>query len=163
MAGKKIQIGVEKKMDAGMTETNRRVDGETVQNGLVYRSCGNLVLTNWTGLRLCPIHSYKPPHAPTCWSLEEERNCSESTTDTKSSGIDLDTSFPQYLTEEGIYNFICSWNRHAKGPSVLTKDEWAKTGSEVAIRISSPLPRQQREPTWIQILEMLLRDEMTPF
>lgn len=31
-------------MEAGMTERNRRVDGEAFQNDLVYRSCGILSL-----------------------------------------------------------------------------------------------------------------------
>lgn len=42
----------------------------------------------------------------------------------------------------GYFSCYRLWNRSAKGPSDLTKDEWAKMGSEVALLISSLLPRQ---------------------
>jgi len=41
----------------------------------------------------------------------------------------------------GYFLFYRLWNRGAEGPSVLTKDEQEKMGSEVSFLICSPLPR----------------------
>lgn len=42
----------------------------------------------------------------------------------------------------GYFSLYRLWNRDAEGPSVSTKNGRAKIGSEVALLISSPLPRQ---------------------